>query len=38
MSAAEKYANFERIPAGEQTRILETCIEEFAQQLRPGFH
>lgn len=26
-----KYANFERIPAAEQQRILEACIEEFAQ-------
>ncbi len=25
------YANFERIPAEEQQRILEACIEEFAQ-------
>ena len=26
-----KYANFERLPAAEQARILQACIEEFAQ-------
>jgi TetR/AcrR family transcriptional regulator len=30
-SGPEKYANFERIPPEEQLRILEACIEEFAQ-------
>jgi TetR/AcrR family transcriptional regulator len=29
--AASKYANFERITAEDQTRILDACIEEFAQ-------
>jgi TetR/AcrR family transcriptional regulator len=28
---ASKYANFERIAAEEQARILDACIEEFAQ-------
>ncbi len=28
---SSKYANFERIPAEEQERILDACIEEFAQ-------
>lgn len=27
-----KYANFERLPAAEQQRILQACIEEFAQK------
>ncbi len=30
-SRPERYANFERIPPDEQQRILEACIEEFAQ-------
>lgn len=32
-SRPEKYANFERIPPQEQQRILEACIEEFAQNI-----
>lgn len=30
-SHSMKFANFERIPAAEQQRILEVCIEEFSQ-------